>query len=81
MRPRSELRTIVPGHGPIGGEPEVRELQAYLRHCVEGEIPPGPWDTWPERDPRDAINIERSQLLAAGRDEMPPAMLSALGFG
>lgn len=72
--------TIVPGHGPIGGAAEVAQLQAYLRHCVEGSIPPGPWDSWPERDPRDAINIERAQLLAAGRDEMPPAMLSALGF-
>jgi cyclase len=72
---------IVPGHGPVGGEPEVRELQAYLRHCVEGHIPPGPWDSWPEREPRDAINIERAQLLAEGRDEMPPAMLAALGFG
>jgi cyclase len=73
--------TIVPGHGPIGGADEVYELQAYLRHCVDGAIPPGPWDTWLERDPRDAINIERAQLLAAGRDEMPPAMLHALGFG
>ena len=73
--------TIVPGHGPVGGAEEVRELQAYLRHCVAGAIPPGPWDTWPEREPRDAINIQRAQLLAAGRDEMPPAMLTALGFG
>jgi cyclase len=72
--------TIVPGHGPIGGADEIEELQAYLRHCVAGVIPPGPWDSWPERDPRDAINIERARLLAAGRDEMPPAMLSALGL-
>ena len=72
--------TIVPGHGPIGGAAEVAQLQAYLRHCVEGSIPPGPWDSWPERDPRDAINIERAQLLAAGRDEMPTAMLNVLGF-
>jgi cyclase len=72
---------IVPGHGPVGGEQEVRQLQAYLRHCVEGHIPPGPWDSWPEREPRDAINIQRAQLLAEGRDEMPPAMLAALGFG
>jgi len=78
---------IVPGHGPVGGEAEVRELQAYLRHCVavaegaEPAIPPGPWDEWPERDPRDAINIERAQLLAHGQDEMPPAMLRAIGFG
>jgi len=73
--------TIVPGHGPIGGEHEVRELQAYLRHCVAGTIPAGPWDAWLEREPRDAINIERAQLLAQGRDEMPPAMLKAIGFG
>jgi cyclase len=70
---------IVPGHGPVGGEPEVRELQQYLRYCVAGDIPPGPWDTWPERNPRDAINIERAQLIAEGRDEIPPAMMRALG--
>jgi cyclase len=73
--------TIVPGHGPIGGAVEVRDLQAYLRHCVEGAIPPGPWDAWPEREPRDAINIQRAQLIAQGRDEVPPAMLQALGRG
>jgi cyclase len=78
---------IVPGHGPIGGEAEVRVLQEYLRACVavaRGDapaIPAGPWDTWPERDPRDAINIERAQLLAREQDEIPPAMLKALGFG
>jgi cyclase len=71
--------TIVPGHGPVGGEAEVRELQTYLRHCVAGTIPPGPWDTWAERDPRDAINVERAELLAQGRDQIPPAMLRALG--
>jgi len=71
--------TIVPGHGPVGGGAEVRELQQYLRYCVAGEIPRGPWDTWPEREPRDRINIERAQLLAQGRDEIPPAMLRALG--
>lgn len=72
---------IVPGHGPVGGAAEVRELQAYLRHCVAGEIPPGPWDAWLERDPRDAINVERARLLAEGRDEIPPAMLQAIGLG
>jgi cyclase len=71
---------IVPGHGPVGGEQEVRELQQYLRACAAGTIPPGPWDAWPERDPRDAINIERAQLLASGRDEIPPAMVRALGM-
>ena len=73
--------TIVPGHGPVGGATDVAALQAYLRHCVEGAIPAGPWDRWLERDPRDAINIQRAQLLAQGRDEMPPAMLKAIGFG
>jgi cyclase len=78
--------TIVPGHGPVGGETEIRELQQYLRHCVavargeEPAIPAGPWDSWPERDPRDAINIERAELLARGDDVMPQAMLRAMGF-
>ena len=77
--------TIVPGHGPVGGEAEVRDLQAYLRHCVaangdEGAIPPGPWDQWLERD-RDAINVQRAAMLARGEDAMPPAMLKAIGFG
>ena len=70
---------IVPGHGPVGGEDDVQVLQQYLRYCVEGTIPPGPWDAWPERRPRDDINIERARLLAAGRDEIPQAMLRALG--
>ena len=78
--------TIVPGHGPIGGEAEIRELQQYLRNCVgvargdEASIPAGPWDAWPERDPRDAINIERAALLARGEDAMPQSMLRAMGF-
>jgi cyclase len=78
--------TIVPGHGPVGGANETEQLQDYLRHCVavargdEPAIPSGPWDTWPERNPRDAINIERAALLAKGRDEMPQAMLRAMGF-
>jgi len=69
----------------VGGEHEVRELQAYLRACVDADgdpkaIPAGPWDDWLERD-RDAINVERAALLAEGRDEMPPSMLKAIGFG
>jgi cyclase len=79
--------TIVPGHGPVGDADDVRELQTYLQHCVavaRGDIdaiPSGPWDAWPERDPRDAINIERAQLLQRGEDVIPPAMMRALGFG
>jgi glyoxylase-like metal-dependent hydrolase (beta-lactamase superfamily II) len=79
--------TIVPGHGPVGSADDVRELQRYLQHCVavaRGDtdaIPPGAWDNWPERDPRDAINIERAQLLQRGEDVIPPAMMRALGLG
>jgi cyclase len=77
--------TIVPGHGPIGGEGEVRKLQDYLRACVAANgdpsaIPSGPWDTWLERE-RDVINVERAALLAEGQDVMPPSMLRAIGFG
>lgn len=77
--------TIVPGHGPIGGEREIRELQDYLRACCAANGDPsaiasGPWDSWIERE-RDAINVERAALLAEGQDVMPPSMLKAIGFG
>lgn len=71
---------IVPGHGPIGSATEVRELQAYLRHCVTGTIPPGPWDAWAERAERDPINIEKAAMLGAGDDGIPPSMLKAIGL-
>jgi cyclase len=71
---------VVPGHGPVGGEDEVRALQAYLRHCVEGSIPPGPWDAWPERAERDPINIEKAAMLRAGDRGIPQAMLKAMGL-
>jgi cyclase len=71
---------IVPGHGPIGGLEEVRELQAYLRHCVSGVVPPGPWDAWPERAERDPINIERAAMLRDGDRNLPPSMLRAMGL-
>jgi cyclase len=76
--------TIVPGHGPVGGAAEVRDLQGYLRACVTAEgdvdaIPSGPWDGWVERD-RDAINVQRAAMLARGDDGMPPAMLKAIGL-
>lgn len=76
---------IVPGHGPVGSDAEVRELQAYLRACVDARgdpsaIPPGPWDTWLERE-RDVINVERAAMLARGDDQIPQSMLKAMGFG
>jgi glyoxylase-like metal-dependent hydrolase (beta-lactamase superfamily II) len=75
---------IVPGHGPIGGEEEVRLLQAYLRACVAAEgdaarIPPGPWDDWVGRE-NDAINVERAAMLARGDDGVPPSLLRRLGL-
>jgi cyclase len=71
---------IVPGHGPIGGLEEVRDLQAYLRHCVSGVIPPGPWDAWAERAERDPINIEKAAMLRSGDSGLPPSMLKAMGL-
>jgi cyclase len=74
---------VVPGHGPIGGEEEVRELQAYLRACVAADGDPsrigkGPWDDWSARE-NDAINVERAALLARGEDTIPSALLERLG--
>lgn len=78
---------IVPGHGPVGGEDEVADLADYLRACVEAKgdpaaLPTGPWDGWIERE-RDAINVERAAMLAAGEpsDSVPPSMLRAIGLG
>jgi cyclase len=74
--------TIVPGHGPIGGPAEVEALHDYLAACVAGSIPPGPWDSWIERE-RDEVNIERAAMLAAGEPptSLPPTMLRQLGLG
>ncbi|CAN5153910.1 hypothetical protein BH18ACT4_BH18ACT4_09420 [soil metagenome] len=75
---------IVPGHGPIGGEEEVRALQGYLRACVEADgdasrIPPGVWDGWPDRE-HDAVNVERAAMLARGEDAIPTTLLARLGL-
>jgi cyclase len=75
--------TIVPGHGPVGGRPQVQELQGYLVACVEARgdpsgIPAGPWDDWAGRH-LDAINVERAHLLSQGEDRVPSSMLRAIG--
>jgi cyclase len=72
--------TVVPGHGPVGGAAEVEVLAEYLRHCVAGTIPPGPWDGWAERAERDPINVEKAEMLRRGDDGMPPSMIAAIGL-
>jgi glyoxylase-like metal-dependent hydrolase (beta-lactamase superfamily II) len=76
---------VVPGHGPIGGEEEVRALQAYLRACVAAEgdvarIDPGPWDTWSHRE-HDTVNVERAAMVTSGEeDAVPESMLRLAGL-
>jgi cyclase len=75
---------VVPGHGPIGGEEEVRALQGYLRACVAargdpGRLGTGPWDDWRDRE-HDAVNVERAALLADGDDAVPPSMMRLAGL-
>ncbi|HEY8524767.1 MAG TPA: MBL fold metallo-hydrolase [Acidimicrobiales bacterium] len=76
---------VVPGHGPIGGEEEIRALQAYLRACVAaegdpGRIGPGPWETWSHRE-HDVVNVERAAQIAAGEpDAVPASMLRLAGL-
>jgi len=72
--------TIVPGHGPVGATADVDALREYLRHCVAGSIPAGPWDSWLERAERDPINIEKAEMLRHGDDGMPPSMIRAIGL-
>jgi len=76
---------IVPGHGPIGGEEEVRDLQAYLRACVAAEgdvtrLADGPWVEWSGRE-WDVVNVERAAMLAEGDLTPPPTLLARVGLG
>jgi hypothetical protein len=76
---------VVPGHGPVGGEEEVRDLQAYLRACVDAEgdtsrLGDGPWRGWEGASEWDPVNVERAALLADGRDEPPSTLLRRLGL-
>jgi glyoxylase-like metal-dependent hydrolase (beta-lactamase superfamily II) len=75
---------IVPGHGPAGGEPEVRAQQDYLRACVAAagradDLADGPWSGWASTELTPA-NVERAALLAAGDDSPPPAILTLMGL-
>lgn len=78
-------RTIVPGHGSIGGSRDLRELAGYLRACVDADGDPeaiveGPWDGWTDRR-FDPVNTERAARLARGDFSFPESMLDLLGFG
>lgn len=80
---RSE-KTIVPGHGSVGGAVDLVDQADYLQACIDAEgnvsaIPAGPWDTWTDRR-FDEVNVERAAMLAQGIDEPPQAMFKLLGF-
>ncbi len=62
---------IVPGHGPSAAPRRCATSRptcgrASRRRATPRAIGPGPWDAWIDRDARDAINVERAALLAAG---------------
>ncbi|MEX1218171.1 MAG: MBL fold metallo-hydrolase [Acidimicrobiales bacterium] len=76
---------LVPGRGPLGTADDLLLQQAYLYACDEAAqhgspLSAGPWDDWSDRD-LDAVNIERSALLANGDHSVPPAMMKRLGMG
>lgn len=76
-------RTVVPAHGPVGGEAEVRELQTYLRAVADAgtadAMPDGPWTTWSNQRFHPA-NLERGALLRAGDPSPPPTILRLMGI-
>jgi len=70
---------VVPGHGPVGTDADLRVLADYLEACAAGSVPAGPWDRWHDRR-FDAVNIERARMLAAGDPGPPPSLLRLLGL-
>ncbi len=81
---RSLEPTIIPGHGPPGGDADLADLIGYLTACVEADgeparIPSGPWDRWSDRR-FDAVNVERAAALARGIDQIPQSMFALLGL-
>ena len=75
--------TIVPGHGPVGGERRgagPAGLPAALRR--RGDDPARPVGHLARTGrARRRSTSSAPPLLAAGRDEMPPSMLRAIGLG
>jgi cyclase len=83
-----ELRTmgptVIPGHGPPGGDADLVELIGYLAACIEADGDPdriatGPWDHWADRR-FDPVNVERAALLTRGINEIPQSMFTLLGL-
>ena len=76
-------RVVVPGHGEVGGEPEVRALQAYLRAVAatgsSAAMPEGDWTTWANQRFHPA-NLERAGLLAVDDPSPPPTILRLMGI-
>lgn len=75
--------TIVPGHGPVGGEQEVRALQAYLRDVTAAgsadAMPDGEWTAWTNQRFHPA-NVERAAMLARDDATPPPTILRLMGI-
>ncbi|MEM8925978.1 MAG: hypothetical protein AAGD35_20935 [Actinomycetota bacterium] len=76
--------TVVPGHGPVGGAADLKDLAGYLTACVEADgdpsaIPAGPWDAWSDRH-FDTVNVERAARLAVGDPSIPQSMFELLGL-
>ena len=76
--------TVIPGHGPPGGDPDLVDLIDYLAACIEADgdlerLPSGPWDRWSDRR-FDPINVERAALVSRGIDEIPRSMFALLGL-
>jgi cyclase len=75
---------VVPGHGPVGGAPEIGALQAYLRACVDAAgdlsaMAEGPWQTWADQRFHES-NVERAAMLDAGDPSPPPSILTLMGL-
>ncbi len=77
-------KTIVPGHGPVGGLADISDQADYLRACAAADGDPtnlraGPWTEWSNQE-FHAVNIERAARLRRGDDAVPDAMFALLGF-
>ncbi len=77
-------KTVIPGHGPVGGAADLTDQANYLRACVEADgdessLRPGPWNEWANQE-FHPINIERAARLQRGDTSVPDSMFALLGF-